>query len=135
MTHLDPIPAERVEANWHFAEPWVRSAVEAAALLETVDSYRARCLAQTAQLWLIRDDCVIGAAITEVYDSPKGLTCAVPVVAAVGLDEIAPAFDQIEAWAKAEGCVRMEGCGRLGWVRALQPRGWRPLSVVVEKDI
>lgn len=135
MTYLDPIPAERVAANWHFAEPWVRSAVEEAALIETVDSYLARCLAQTAQLWLIRDDCVIGAAITEVYDSPKGLTCAVPVVAAVGLDEIAPAFDQIEAWAKAEGCVRLEGCGRPGWPRALKSRGWRLLSVVVEKEI
>lgn len=135
MVHLRPIPAPEVAANWHFAEPWVRSAVEAAALLETVDSYLARCLAQTAQLWLIRDDCVIGAAITEVYDSPKGLTCAVPVVGAVSLDDIGPAFEEIEAWARAEGCVRLEGCGRPGWPRALKSRGWRLLSVVVEKDI
>lgn len=135
MTHLVPVPGDLIPDNWHFAEPWVRSAVERAALLETVESYRDRCIDGSAQLWLIRDDCVIGAAITEVYDSPKGLTCAVPVVGAVSLDDIGPAFEEIEVWARAEGCVRLEGCGRPGWPRALKSRGWRLLSVVVEKEI
>jgi hypothetical protein len=115
----------------------VRSAVEEGALVETVESYKARCLDRSAQLWLIRDhDQVSGAAITEVYDTIKGLTCAVPVVAAVSMEEaIVPVLDAIERWARAEGCVRLEGFGRQGWVRALKPYGWRPLSVVIEKDI
>lgn len=123
-------------AKWHLAEPWVRSAVEYA-LLETVESYKARCLGRTAQLWLIRDkDRVAGAAITEVYDTPAGLTCAVPVVAAESLEDVlAPCFVIIESWARAEGCTRLQGYGRLGWTRALKAYGWRPRAVEIEKDI
>ena len=37
--------------------------------------WKERCLARTAQLWLIRDqEQAVGAAITEIYDTPKGLT-------------------------------------------------------------
>jgi hypothetical protein len=134
---LEPVQAPLVDDKWHFAESWVKSAVEEYALLETVGSYKTRCVEGTAQLWLIVDhDQVVGAAITEVYNTPAGLTCAVPVVAAVSLDEaLVPCFEQIESWARAEGCTRMSGYGRLGWVGALKPYGWRPRAVEIEKDI
>lgn len=137
MAELIPVLSLHVESNWHFAEPWVRQACEEGALIETPGSWKERCLARTAQLWLIRDqEQAVGAAITEIYDTPKGLTCAVPAVSAVSLEHaLVPLFDTIEQWARAEGCARMEGFGRLGWVRALRPHGWRPVSAVIEKDI
>jgi hypothetical protein len=53
----------------------VRSAVDEYALLETVESYKARCLDRSAQLWLIADqDQVVGCGITEIYGTPKGIT-------------------------------------------------------------
>jgi hypothetical protein len=134
--HLIPIPAHEVADKWHLAEPWVRSAVEEAALVETVDSYKSRCLDRSAQLWLISDQAqVVGCGITEIYDTPKGLTCAIPVTGAASMEHIGPALEEIEAWAKSEGCVRLEEYGRIGWTKALKPYGWRPLSVVMEKDI
>lgn len=134
---LEPVPSPVVEDNWHFASSWVRAAVEEYALLETPESYKTRCIEGTAQLWLIKDqDQVVGAAITEIYNTPAGMTCAVPVVAAVSLEEaVAPCFEEIERWARAEGCTRMQGYGRLGWIRALKPYGWRPRAVEIEKDI
>lgn len=133
---LEPIAGPLVATAWHFAEPWVARACEEGALTETPESYKALCIAETAQLWLIQDFQVIGACITEIYDTPKGLTCAVPVLAAVNFDDaVVPLFETVEQWAKAEGCVRLEGFGRLGWPRALKRYGWRPLSVVIEKDI
>jgi hypothetical protein len=135
--NLRPVPAPEVESNWHFADAWVRAAVEEGALLETSDSYKARCLDASAQLWLIEDQgqC-IGAMVTEVYDTPKGLTCAVPVISAVSFDDaLVPLFSELETWARNEGCVRLEGFGRFGWIRALKPHGWRPLAAVIEKDI
>lgn len=134
--NLIPIPAPEVEASWHLAETWVESAVEEYALLETPASYKARCLDRSAQLWLISDaDQIVGAGITEIYDTPKGMTCAVPVLAARGMDCLEALFDTVEAWAKQEGCVRLQGYGRLGWIRALKPYGWRPRAVEIEKDI
>lgn len=134
---LEPIAGPLVATAWALAEPWVRSAVERGALIETSESYKARCTAESAQLWLIVQEArVVGAGITEIYDTPKGLTCAVPVLAAVSFEEaLKPLFETVEAWARTEGCVRLEGYGRPGWSRALKPYGWRPLSVVIEKDI
>jgi len=134
---LLPVPAPEVEAKWHFAEPWVRSAVDEYALLETVESYKARCLDRSAQLWLIADqDQVVGCGITEIYPTNKGMTCAIPVVAAVSMgDALVPVFDTIEQWAREQGCVRLQGYGRLGWIKALKPYGWRPRAVEIEKDI
>lgn len=137
IPHLLPVPSPEVEDKWHLAEPWVRSAVDEYALLETADTYKARCLDRSAQLWLIVDhEQVIGAGITEVYGTPAGLTCAVPVLAAASFEDVLmPLFETVEQWAKGEGCVRLQGYGRLGWVRALKPYGWRPRAVEIEKDI
>lgn len=134
---LEPVPSASVGGKWHLAEPWVRSAVDEYALLETAETYKARCLDRSAQLWLIVDqDQVVGCGITEIYPTNKGMTCAVPVVAAVTMgDALVPVFDVIEAWAREQGCVRLQGYGRMGWVRALKPHGWRPRAVEIEKDI
>lgn len=118
------------------AEHWVRRAVEEGARIETVESYKARCLDRSAQLWLIDDQAqVVGAGITEIYDTPKGMTCGVPILAATEFAVLEALFDTVEQWARAEGCVRLEGFGRQGWVRALKTAGWRPIATVIEKDI
>lgn len=136
MTHLDPIPAERVAANWHFAEPWVRSAVEEGALSTTVADWREKCLSQHAQLWLIRDqEQVVGCGITEIFETSKGQTCGIPILAATDFGVLDALFETVEQWARCEGCVRLEGFGRQGWVRALKYVGWRPIATVIEKDI
>lgn len=115
----------------------MRSAVDEYALLETAETYKARCLDRSAQLWLIADqDQVVGCGITEIYPTNKGMTCAVPVLAAASFeDAVTPLFGTIEQWAREQGCVRLQGYGRMGWVRALKPHGWRPRAVEIEKDI
>lgn len=118
------------------AEPWVARAVEEGALISTVADYKAKCLSRDAQLWMIVEgNRAVGCGVTEVYDTPKGLTCAVPVLAADDFAFLEALFETLEAWARAEGCVRLEGYGRFGWVRALKAAGWRPIAAVIEKDI
>jgi hypothetical protein len=132
---LIPVPAADIEANWHVAEPWIADAIQRQAIRDTAETFRGLCADGSAQLWLVIDGGVAGAILTEIYDTTKGKTCAVPVVASVSFEHIEPLFEFIEAWARAEGCVRMEGFGRFGWVRALKQFGWRPLAAVIEKDI
>jgi hypothetical protein len=137
VAELISVPASEVEASWHLAESWVARAVEEGALIETVEGYKARCIDGTAQLWLIRDEIqVFGAMISEVYETARGRTCAAPVVSAVSLDDVlVPLFQEFERYARSHGCSRLEGFGRLGWIRALKPHGWRAVAVVIEKDI
>lgn len=134
--HLEPVPAPEVGAKWHLAETWVRRAVEEGARIETPESYRDRCLDRSAQLWLLKDgEHVVGCGITEIYDTAKGLTCGIPILSAEEFSVLEALFETVEAWARAEGCARLEGFGRPGWVRALKPAGWRPVATVIEKDI
>lgn len=133
---LLPIRSELLDDAWPHAEPWVRSAVERGATIATVEGYRAQCAARTAQLWMmIENSKAIGCGITEIYDTSKGMTCAVPILACDRFEALEVLFDVLEQWAKAEGCVRLEGYGRQGWVRALKPAGWRVVAVCIEKDI
>jgi len=137
MTTLVPIQSHEVAENWHFAERWVRESLRDAAMLETVESYKARCIDGSAQLWLIKDGSCIGAVLTEVYDTPKGKTCGVPVAGCTDLERcFEVAVRTIRAWAASFGCVRMESVAtRLGWSRALKAAGWRPIAVIIERDI
>lgn len=133
---LVPVPAPDVASRWHLAAPWVESAIREGAIVSTSDDYKAKCLAEQAQLWLLAESgAIVGAGITEIVASPRGLTCAVPVLAAVSFDVLKTLFANLERWARAEGCVRLEGFGRAGWSRALKPYGWRPIATVIEKDI
>lgn len=96
---------------------------------------RSLCLDGKAQLWLAVDGGVVGAILTEVIETTKGLTCH--VLAAAGSFERhgEMCLDKIEQWAKAEGCVRLEETGRRGWLRELKRRGWQEVAVVMEKRI
>lgn len=133
---LHPVRAETLAVYWPLAERWVRDAVRAGATVETVEDYRAMCEARTAQLWtIVEDGQFIGCGITEIYDTAKGLTCAVPILACDRFEALEALFDVLERWAKEQGCVRLEGYGRHGWVRALKPAGWRVVAVCIEKDI
>lgn len=132
---LLPVPSPEVGAKWHLAEPWVRSAVNEGALSTTAEDWKASCLARKAQLWLICAPEIVGCGITEIYETAKGLTCGVPILAAADFADLEALFDTVESWARAEGCVRLEGFGRQGWVRALKTVGWRPIATVIEKDL
>lgn len=133
---LEPISGPLVPTAWHFAEPWVRSAVDEYALIETAETYKARCIAEDAQLWLIIEDNVpAGCIVTHVYETARGLTCGIPIAAGCFQTQGENVLETIERWARAEGCVRLEESGRLGWIKALKPHGWHPIAVVMEKEI
>lgn len=133
---LLPVRSELLDDAWRHAEPFVLEAVKRGATVETAEGYRAQCAARTAQLWMmVENSQAIGCGITEIYDTAKGLTCAVPILACDRFEALEALFDVLERWAKEQGCVRLEGYGRHGWVRALKPAGWRVVAVCIEKDI
>ena len=135
MIDLVPTPAPLVPSRWAEVEPYVARALVKGASLSSVEAFKASCEDRTRQLWVIREDgATTGCIITEVYDTAKGLTCALPVAA--GMDRhIDPGIACIEAWARAEGCVRMEFSGRPGWQRRMKAAGWTPLTVTLEKEL
>jgi hypothetical protein len=87
-------------------------------------------------MWVVwSGEKMTGVLVTEIYDTARGTTCAIPVVGGGALEDSLDVLDTIEAWAKEQGCVRLRGEGRSGWSRALKPKGWVKLTEQVEKVI
>ena len=129
--------AAPAEASVMFAQiaPWVSEAIEDFGTCWTLPDVRARLADGTLQLWLIKDGArSIGIICTEVYDTARGKTCALPIVYCEDMAaSIAGVLTDIEAWARSIGCVRLQGEGRRGWERALRPLGWKTITTQVEK--
>jgi hypothetical protein len=136
-TVLVPKPAPISDGDWVAIEHWVRLALKRGLSTEDAASYRASCERGQRQLWhVVTDDRVSGVVISEVYDHPEGLTVAMPVTAAESLNDSMPmVLATIEWWARDMGAKRLEGNGRLGWLKALKPYGWKPVRVTIAKDL
>lgn len=132
-----PIQPHQVAETWPLVAEMVESSVEETGSLTTAGEFKFRCDAGTNQLWLIAgEEGLEGCLITEVYPSPRGKTCGIPIAAGTNMQyHLAEVFEVLTAWAKEADCVRFEGVGRKGWVKALQGRGWRPVATIIEARI
>jgi len=135
MTELEPITHADLDLYWPSVLPWVEAAASDIGSLSVSDWHR-RLETQHAQLWLVRTEEVLtGVIITEIYDTAAGKTCALPIVGGSHLSQSLCVLDEIESWAKEQGCTRLSGFGREGWVKALKHLGWRPVSVEIAKEL
>lgn len=132
MTVLTPVLSHNVEKVWQRFEPLVAHALVKASSIEKPYQYLLALIDGKQQLWVIGDN--EGVIITEIYPTLRGLTCAMPIAAGRD-DHIEPCLEVIEAWARSEGCTRMEFVGRLGWIRRLKQHAWTPISMTIEKEL
>jgi len=129
---LVPVPASRLKQMWPYLSEWVDRARRENHAPVSLDAIKAKIAARDMQLWGVRvDGATVGAVVTEVY----GSTCAMPYVAGRNLSEWLHLLSTVEAWAKANGCTRLEGNGRVGWERALKRQGWKVVQVTIAKEL
>ena len=88
-----------------------------------------------AQLWVAETDRIRAVALTEFIRFPRRQICRVWACVGRGMDEWHPLIDEIEAWAKAEGCDAMRHEARKGWARVLAPKGYEMTHVILEKEL
>lgn len=95
---------------------------------------RAHLAAGTKQLWGWKETHILGVAVTEILQTPKGPCCW--IYGAAGTEsqkgQIDAIMANIEAWARSIGCRRIMLQGRHGWRRRLT--GFREAGVVLEKE-
>lgn len=135
MTQLEAVPVERVPLYWPHVSRYIAQAVSDCGHCWSLNDVRNDLNNLVMQLWVIwKDGEICGVICTHIFHSPRGKTCAMPVV---GCDDMAGCIggtlDTITDFAKANGCVRLQGEGRKGWERALKPLGWKPITTQVEK--
>lgn len=87
------------------------------------------------QLWVIDDGRAVAAVlITELMIQPSGRkTCA--VVALTGSDSLSwlHLLDDLDAWARSEGCTHMQAMARRGWARRMPQ--WKMTHVMLERSL
>lgn len=119
------------EDQWARCGPWIAAALEHAGGTHTLDDVRAGVEAGAFQFWP-GERC---AAVTELVVYPRAKAARIFLAGGELDDVLGPMEDAIAAWAKAEGCDRLEFGGRRGWARAAQVKGYGMWSVCMSKEI
>ena len=126
------IPPTKVREVWPLVEGMIDAAY--AATDEITPDVRAWLLGEHGLLWIAaRGDEVIAALTTSLVQKRSGLACRMVAAGGFDLDLWKDHHLQIEAYAKAEGCVKVYFEGRVGWMRVLPD--YQPLRVAFEKEV
>lgn len=122
-------PAQ-VPALWPWVQHWLAKADGYRSTAD--DLYPLLCRGER-QLWLcLSGECLSGACITRLAEYPQ---CKAVVVTTLGGDggDWNAMLQDVEDYARAHGCDRLEIQGRRGWLRALQ--GYQEVSTVISKEL
>ena len=91
-------------------------------------------LGANAYLWLAIDSgSVLAAAVTKVTAENGERLCTIVACAGHEWKKFGPLIAGLEAYARAEGCVAIEICGRPGWRRRLPD--YRLAKIVIRKRL
>lgn len=138
-SHLAGVPASDIAKIWPVILPFVVDAMSwTPAIRHTPEHIFGGLLTKKYQLWVsVRSRRIEGVLITEVVDYPRCKVCRYVILSGRNASQNWVKFEPIiAAWAKAQGCSKMEGVGRKGWGRTnITPEGWKQIAVLIEKDI
>lgn len=131
------VPSPLIERFWHFAEPYVKRALDHAYGEMSFEDVRNRCINRDMQLWLVYvDGRVIGAGTTEIINYPQKKICRIVTLAGTEFDEWRQmAHNIIEMWAVENECVGMESLTRKGFVPKLLGMGYKHKYSVMHKSL
>lgn len=131
------IPAEMVAGLWHYAEPYIKRALDHTSGELIPSDLKAACEAKDVQLWLIvKDNRVIAAATTEIVQYPQRKHCRIITLAGSSAENWTRALDAtLSQWALEQGCQSLEAYVRKGYVPKLAQLGYKHKYSSVHKVI
>jgi hypothetical protein len=127
---VDP---DLVHEVWPHAKHFIRSAIDHTGLNAFEDTEH-DVLSGDQLLWLAWDGSkIISAATTRLADNGQRKVCEIVACGGEERSKWLPLIEQIETYAKNEGCSSTRIIGRMGWERVLD--GYRREYVILEKPI
>jgi hypothetical protein len=127
---VDP---KRVDEFW----PHVSSLLKAACRRTELNAFadiEADVLSGRSLLWLAWNGRTIeAAAATILINSEIGKVCIITVCGGSELKRWLGLINQIENYARDEGCARVRIFGRQGWLRALD--GYEAKHIIMDKEL
>lgn len=132
---IDLVPIEYLRQVWPHVDRRIESFVERSHGRVTLESTIQRVANREWQLWLVsHGKTVCGCVLTHVYQSDSGMKLC-EILACMGDDatQWVHLLDEIEAWAGANGCQRVQAWARKGWAKHLPD--YKMTHVLLEKEI
>ena len=135
MSDLVGVGSHQIDDYWDYVKPFVDKAMERSTT-ETTPQVFVALKNKSARLWLsVKEGIIQSICIVQVTDRPKGRVCSIWICTGSNRKEWMQFHDTIEAWAKANGCVRMRHEARKGWAREMKKYGYQMSHVIIEKEI
>jgi hypothetical protein len=127
---VDP---KRVREVWPLASPLLKAAC-CRTKLNAFSDIEADILSGRSLLWMAWNGRTVeSAAATILINSEIGKVCIITLCGGADMKRWLPLIEQIETYAKAEGCARMRIFGRKGWLYVLD--GFEQKHVIMDKDL
>lgn len=127
---VDP---ERVREIWPHVSPLLKAACYRTKLNAFAD-IEADILGGRSLLWVAWNGRTVeSAAATILIDSEIGRVCVITVCGGSDMKRWLPLIDQIEAYARDEGCKRVRIFGRKGWLYVLD--GYEERHIIMDKEL
>lgn len=131
------IPASLIDQLWHYAEPYLKRALDHTSGEVAVADIKQACLNRDVQLWLIsRGTRVVAAITTEIVNYPHRKHCRVITLAGSDLASwLELADNTLCTWATEQGCDALESFVRKGLVPKLAPLAYKHKHSVLIKEL
>jgi len=127
---VDPM---RVREVWPHVSPLLKAACCRTKLNAFAD-IEADILSGRSLLWIAWNGRTVeSAAATILINSEIGKVCIITVCGGSDMKRWLPLIEQIEAYARREGCKRMRIYGRKGWLHVLD--GFEEKHVIMDKEL
>jgi len=127
------IPARAVPSLWGLAHDYLLAALDHSDCEYTIEMLLDECFTGHSQLWLVWSDargCEC-AVVTGII--PHARVCLIKACGGKGMQHWLGLLDEIETWAKANGCTKMRLFGREGWRRKL--KDYKLARIVLDKEL
>jgi hypothetical protein len=131
------VPSQAVEKLWHFAEPFIKRALDHTFGEISAADVKGCCEQQIMQLWMIVEgNRVVGAAASQIVIYPQMRVCRIVAMAGTQFDDWKHmAHMNIELWALENECEAIECYVRKGFVPKLLDIGYKHRYSVVHKSL
>lgn len=124
------IPTVHVDTVWRLAEGHLKRAIEHSGGVVTLDDHRKGVTDGAKQLWIIWDGSCRAAVVTQIINN----VCFIWALGGEGMKDWLHLLDELEGWARRQGCTGMQLWGRPGWIKALAEYGYDRKLVIMNKD-
>jgi hypothetical protein len=125
------IPTDHVVTVWWMVEDFIERAVGESGGVVTTQDHFDKLVTGDKQLWVIWDGTCRAAVVTQIIKS----VCFIWAVGGEGMKDWLHLLDDLEGWARKQGCTGMQLWGRPGWMRALNEYGYERKLVIMNKEL